>query len=67
MDDQDWHVLAWQSGDDGCDRITVAPEKDFSEGLFTLKPGEWSEFPCATNSRLFRRTAASSTAFFAAS
>ncbi len=43
VDDQDWHVLAWQSGDDGYDRITVAPEKDFSKAFFTLKPGEWSE------------------------
>lgn len=41
--DQDWHVLAWQSSDDGYDRITVAPEKDFSKAFFTLAPGQWSE------------------------
>lgn len=27
VEDQVWHVLAWQSGDDGYDRITLAPKR----------------------------------------
>ena len=37
-----WRILASQSGDDGYDRITVSPGKDFSEALFTLAVGQWS-------------------------
>jgi Uncharacterized conserved protein len=43
VEDQVWHVLAWQSGDDGYDRITVAPEKDFAKAFFTISPRQWSE------------------------
>ena len=43
VEDQVWHVLAWQSGDDGYDRITVAPVKDFSKAFFTIGPRQWSE------------------------
>ena len=42
VEDQTWHVLAWQSGNEGYDRITVAPEKDFSKAFFTISLGEWS-------------------------
>lgn len=43
VEDQVWHVLAWQSGDDGYDRITVAPVKDFNKAFFTIGPRQWSE------------------------
>ena len=41
--DQRWHLLAWQSGDEGYDRITLAPEKDFNKAFCTLRLKEWSE------------------------
>ena len=43
VEDQVWHVLAWQSGDDGYDRVTVAPVKDFHKAFFTIAPRQWSE------------------------
>ena len=41
--DQVWHILAWQSGDDGYDRITLSPEKDYTKAFFTIGLREWSE------------------------
>lgn len=43
LEDQTWHILAWQSGDDGYDRITLAPEKDFNKAFCTIAPRQWSE------------------------
>ena len=37
-----WYVLA-QEGEDGYDRITLAPSKDRESAFCTLKKGEWSE------------------------
>ena len=41
--DQVWHILAWQSGDDGYDRITLSPEKDYQKAFCTIGLREWSE------------------------
>ena len=38
-----WYVLARQSGDDGYDRATLSPTKDFNEAFCTLSVGEWSQ------------------------
>jgi predicted AlkP superfamily phosphohydrolase/phosphomutase len=37
-----WYVLAWQSADDGYDRVALSPTRDFKDAFFTVKPGEWS-------------------------
>lgn len=37
-----WHILAWQSGDSGYDRVTFSPTKDAGEAFCTLSQGEWS-------------------------
>jgi predicted AlkP superfamily phosphohydrolase/phosphomutase len=37
-----WYVLAWQSADNGYDKVTLSPTKDFSKAFCTLKAGEWS-------------------------
>ena len=41
IEPQTWHILCWQSGDDGYDRITMAPEKDFSKAFFTEINVSW--------------------------
>lgn len=43
VEGQTWYCLAWESGDDGYDRIALCPEKDYSKAFFTIKLGEWSE------------------------
>ena len=43
IEPQTWHILCWQSGDDGYDRITMAPEKDFSKAFFTIGLKQWSD------------------------
>jgi predicted AlkP superfamily phosphohydrolase/phosphomutase len=37
-----WYVLARQSGDNGYDRATLSPTKDFNDAFCTLSVGEWS-------------------------
>jgi predicted AlkP superfamily phosphohydrolase/phosphomutase len=37
-----WHLLARRSGDNGYDRVTLAPVKDFNRAFCTLSVGEWS-------------------------
>jgi predicted AlkP superfamily phosphohydrolase/phosphomutase len=37
-----WHLLVHQSGDNGYDRVTLAPVKDFKKAFCTLSVGEWS-------------------------
>ena len=43
VEGQTWYCLAWESGDDGYDRIALCPEKDYSKAFFTIRLGEWSE------------------------
>lgn len=43
VEDQTWHVLAWESDDDGFDTIALCPETDYSKAFFTIKLREWSE------------------------
>ena len=43
IEPQNWHILCWQSGDEGYDRITMAPEKDFSKAFFTIGLKQWSD------------------------
>jgi len=42
IEGQTWYCLAWESGDDGYDRIALCPEKDYAKAFFTIKLGEWS-------------------------
>ena len=42
VEGQTWYCLAWESGDDGYDRIALCPEKDYSKAFFTIRLGEWS-------------------------
>ncbi len=37
-----WYVLARQSGDNGYDRVTLSPTKDFKDVFCTIAVGEWS-------------------------
>jgi predicted AlkP superfamily phosphohydrolase/phosphomutase len=37
-----WYVLARQSGDNGYDRASLSPSKDFNDAFCTLSVGEWS-------------------------
>jgi len=37
-----WYVLARQSGDNGYDRASLSPSKDFNDAFCTLFVGEWS-------------------------
>jgi predicted AlkP superfamily phosphohydrolase/phosphomutase len=37
-----WYVLARQSGDNGYDRATLSPTRDFNNAFCTLAVGEWS-------------------------
>jgi predicted AlkP superfamily phosphohydrolase/phosphomutase len=37
-----WYVLAWQSVNNGYDRVTFSPTKDADDAFCTLAPGEWS-------------------------
>jgi predicted AlkP superfamily phosphohydrolase/phosphomutase len=37
-----WHVLAWQSGGNGYDRVTLSPTKNFKDAFCTLSANEWS-------------------------
>jgi len=37
-----WYVLARQSGDNGYDRATLSPTRDFNDAFCTLSVGEWS-------------------------
>ncbi|MEI6186099.1 MAG: alkaline phosphatase family protein [Dehalococcoidia bacterium] len=37
-----WYVLARQSGDNGYDRASLSPSKDFKDAFCTLSVGEWS-------------------------
>ena len=37
-----WYVLARQSGDNGYDRATLSPSRDFNDAFCTLSAGEWS-------------------------
>ncbi|MGD0855066.1 MAG: alkaline phosphatase family protein [Dehalococcoidia bacterium] len=37
-----WYVLSRQSVDDGYDRATLSPTKDFNDAFCTLAVGEWS-------------------------
>jgi predicted AlkP superfamily phosphohydrolase/phosphomutase len=37
-----WHVLAYQSADDGYDKAVLSTSKDFKDALCTLSRGEWS-------------------------
>ncbi len=43
IENQVWHGLCWESGDDGFDRFALCPEKDYSKAFFTISKGEWSE------------------------
>lgn len=43
LEDQTWHCLVWQSGDDGYDRMALCPEKDYAKAFFTIQLGQWSE------------------------
>ncbi|MDL2267388.1 alkaline phosphatase family protein [Desulfovibrio sp. OttesenSCG-928-G15] len=43
LQNQTWHGLCWESGDDGFDTFALCPEKDFKTAFFVLKQGEWSE------------------------
>lgn len=38
-----WYVLAWASGNDGYDRVTLSPTRNFKNAFCTLKVGEWSK------------------------
>jgi predicted AlkP superfamily phosphohydrolase/phosphomutase len=38
-----WFVLARQSGDDGYDRATLSPTRNFKDAFCTLAQGEWSD------------------------
>ena len=37
-----WYVLARQTGNDGYDRVTLSPTKNFNDAFCTLAVGEWS-------------------------
>ena len=37
-----WYVLVRQTGDDGYDRATLSPTRDFNDAFCTLAVGEWS-------------------------
>jgi predicted AlkP superfamily phosphohydrolase/phosphomutase len=39
---QTWHLLCWESGDDGFDQLALCPEKDFSKAFCVLEVGQWS-------------------------
>ena len=61
VEDQVWHGLCWESGDDGYDTFALCPEKDYSKAFFTIKKGEWSspnvhEFKVKTDGRLEKGT-----------
>ena len=37
-----WYILAWQSGENGYDRVTFGPSKDLKDAFCTLAVGQWS-------------------------
>lgn len=37
-----WHILVRETADDGYDRLTLSPTKNFKEAFCTLSPGQWS-------------------------
>jgi arylsulfatase A-like enzyme len=42
-----WHILI-QEGEDGYDRVTLAPSKNMTGAFFTIRAGEWSRKCYAT-------------------
>ena len=61
VENQVWHGLCWESGDDGYDTFALCPEKDYSKAFFTIKQGEWSnptvhEFKVKTDGRMEKGT-----------
>jgi predicted AlkP superfamily phosphohydrolase/phosphomutase len=61
LENQTWHGLAWESGDDGFDVFALCPEKDYSTAFFTIRKGQWSgpiqhEFTLKKDGRLEKGT-----------
>ncbi len=42
LENQTWHGLCWESGNDGFDSFALCREKDYATAFFTIKAGEWS-------------------------